>query len=502
MTAKRRAAPSVGGKRRKTVPQKIKTLRPSELKQKFSISHPEVKLPAGFRKDCIGNLLSYALGRIDLEKENPQLAKFSVHAGAFISDRPDAPNEAVFPVILKLKTQSPQPNEGWDHYKERIEDHLEPVRKKVEETMGIKPSKLIAANALKVSASADQIKVLAVEGHIEKIELDPLLKVTLMDDVYNDVRKDTFIQRNPGVDGSGVRVAVLDSGIDTRHPYLQVSQSVSTSGEDIALPGLHATHCAGSIASRDTLYKGIAPGVTLLNVKVLNANGSGVFTGVVKGIDEAMDLGAEVISMSLGFNHMPTWSGQGHGWMCDNGHCPLCVAVDNAVALENVIIIVAAGNEHNNAEYLRSNGYRNQFDTELCCPGQARRAITVGAVSKHVFDPAPFSSRGPTTYKSKKPDIVAPGVNITSTVPVQRDAHGNPIDNPARASLFTRLSGTSMATPIVAGAAALIVQELKSAGKAVTPNVVRKALYNKGIVRLAGLNRNIVGRGRLDLSRL
>ena len=277
--------------------------------------------------------------------------------------------------------------------------------------------------------------------------------------------------------------------------------SKSTCPESTDIPGSHGTHCAGSIASRDATFPGIAPDVTLINVKVLNANGSGRHTYITKGIDEALDRGAEVLSMSLGFHHLPTWAQNGHGWSCPDGLCPLCTAVDNAVTLDNVVAVVAAANEHKTAESLRQFGYGHTFDTELGCPGQARQAITIGAVTKGTFLPAGFSSRGPTAYGADKSDLVAPGVNVTSTIPVPRLPSGQPIPNPARSSLFGRKSGTYMATPIVAGAVALIVQEDKDAGRNWTPASIRTRLLQDGSAPLS-LPKNVVGAGRLDLTSL
>jgi serine protease AprX len=114
-----------------------------------------------------------------------------------------------------------------------------------------------------------------------------------------------------------------------------------------------------------------------------------------------------VLSMSLGFNHRPTWSQGGHGWSCPDGRCQLCVAVENAVTLEGVLAVVAAGNEHQRAEFLRSNGSAAEVDSEICCPGASAHALTVAALTKQTFLTAPFSSRGPTAFATAKPDIAA-----------------------------------------------------------------------------------------------
>jgi serine protease AprX len=297
-----------------------------------------------------------------------------------------------------------------------------------------------------------------------------------------------------------VTVAVLDSGVDLDHPALRVKASVSTCSEPVELPGEHGTHCAGAIGSRDAVFSGVAPGVDLVNVKVLNASGSGRNTFITAGVDAALDHGANVLSMSVGFNHLPTWSDSGHGWSCPLGQCPLCTAVDNAVQLDRVVCVVAAGNNHQRAAAL-AGMTPAAFDTELDCPGQAKEAITVGAITKSTRLAAPFSSHGPTAYGLAKPDLVAPGVNITSTIPIPRDAAGRPVPDPPRARLFGRMSGTSMATPIVAGAVALIIQQVTEQGVSWDPDHVRQELIGEAVAPLAD-DASIVGHGYLTLAKL
>lgn len=444
--------------------------------------------------NSFGPLLSKAIEQTIYEKRSLLLELSGIDNNANANTQ--------LPVILKLATVKPKEKEVWSNYKERILDHLGPVEKMLNQELGLKGRELITANSIQVTPTIEQIRYLAKHPRIEKIELDPKLQILNMDDVEEDLNLSDYRQRNPYSDGSGVSVAVLDSGIDLKHPFLRVTNSRSTCEESDQIPGSHGTHCAGSIASRDNIYRGIAPSVNLLNVKVLNAAGSGTHTSVVEGVDAALDFQAEVLSMSLGFNHFPTWAPGGHGWMCTNGHCPLCTAIDNASLLNNVIAVVAAGNSHQNAEYMRNNGYGNAFDTELGCPGNAREAITVGAITKRTYNIAPFSSYGPTSYGLNKPDLCAQGVNIISTIPVPRDQNGMPMPNAQRAELFGRKSGTSMATPIVAGAVALIIQKLKRNGQQVTSHAVKNILYNNCVTPMAGVGNNIGGRGRLFLDNL
>jgi subtilisin family serine protease len=171
------------------------------------------------------------------------------------------------------------------------------------------------------------------------------------------------------------------------------------------------------------------------------------------------------------------------------------------VTLDSVVVVVAAGNEHDRAQALRAAGLGNPFDTELVCPGQSRKALTVGAISKQIFQLASFSSRGPTSYGTSKPDLCAPGVNITSTVPVPRLPSGALLAHPPRASLFARDSGTSMATPFVAAAVALLVQKNVEAGGSWTPDLIKQQLLSGGLAALIG-RADEIGSGRLFLGKM
>lgn len=433
----------------------------------------------------IGPLLQNAIARMDDQERGGILAS-AAHIG-FDED------QGTLPVVLKHDNIEPREGESWEEYRERVEPRLAEIRAMVgDEDARI----LVSGNSVATSLSPAKAVAQADNPLVTTVELDPLLTPTLMDDAIIDVNAAAFRADHGPFRGAGIRVAVLDSGIDASHPYLRVADSVSTAGESVDIPGSHGTHCAGSIASTDSAFPGVAPEVTLIDVKVLRANGSGRHTDIARGVDEALDRRADILSMSLGFNHLPAWSDGGHGWVCVDGHCPLCTAVDNATAF-GAIVIVAAGNEHERSERLRRFGHGNSFDTELGCPGQSRGAITVGAVTKRTFVPAGFTSHGPTSYGAAKPDLSGPGVNIMSTIPVPRDAQGRPIANASRGLLFDRKSGTSMATPIVAGAAALILEERRSRGLETSPAEMRRLLTESA--RTVGSPEEIVGAGVVDL---
>ncbi|NLD69778.1 MAG: S8 family serine peptidase [Limnobacter sp.] len=446
----------------------------------------------------LGPLLRTALERIDRgEPARGAHERQVLAADAGTPAAPDAPvHGARLPLVVQFGRTRPRRGERWPEFRERVARSLEPACDAIAADEG-RP--LYLANALACSFAIERIPELAARDDVSLIELDPRVDPTLMDDAVEDVGLGQFRQRHGEPGGAGVRVAVLDSGIDLRHPYLKVAESMSTCDEDVAIPGRHGTHCAGALASRDPVFPGIAPEVELLNVKVLRHDGSGRHTNVTKGIDAALDLEAQILSISLGFNHLPTWSDGGHGWHCPNGRCPLCMAVDNATAF-GALVVVAAGNEHMRAETLSRFGQSAGFDTELCCPGQARGALTVGALTKRSFLPAGFSSRGPAAWGGVKPDLAAPGVNLMSTIPVPRLPDGQLAPDPARADLFGRASGTSAATPIVAGAAALLLQAARASGRSIGAAALRRRLLEQAVSPMS-LPPTLVGAGRLDLGR-
>ena len=147
----------------------------------------------------------------------------------------------------------------------------------------------------------------------------------------------------------------------------------------------------------------------------------------------------------------------------------------------------------------RMGGSGLAYDTELTCPGQAARALTVGSHHKKTHVPAWSSSSGPTAYGTAKPDLCAPGVDILSTIPLPRDGSGVPQVNAQRGLQFGTKSGTSMATPVVAGACALLIEAARAGGGPDDPGTIR-ALLLAGHVEAVGGPANVLGAGRLRLA--
>ncbi len=238
-----------------------------------------------------------------------------------------------------------------------------------------------------------------------------------------------------GFDGKGVKIAVLDTGVDAGHPDLkgQVTAAKNfttapTTG-DVVGHGTHvASIAAGTGAQSKGRYKGVAPGAKILNGKVLDDGGFGDDSGILAGMEWAAAQGADIVNMSLGGMDTPEVD-------------PLEAAVDKLSAEKGILFAVAAGNEG---------------PQSIGSPGSADAALTVGAVDDK-DKLADFSSTGPRVGDGAvKPDVTAPGVDITAA-----SAKGNEIakevgEKPAG---YMTISGTSMATPHVAGAAAILKQQ-------------------------------------------
>ncbi|WP_329082304.1 S8 family peptidase [Streptosporangium sp. NBC_01469] len=263
---------------------------------------------------------------------------------------------------------------------------------------------------------------------IDKIWLDRRVRVALDHSVPQISAPAAWAA---GFDGTGTTVAVLDTGVDAGHPDLagKVADARDFTGEnDAADRHGHGTHVADTIAGSGAAsggrLKGVAPGAKLLNGKVLGADGSGSMSGIIDGMEWAVaEKRADIVNMSLG---SPEPGG------------PLTDAVDALTRRHGALFVIAAGNRG--------------CDRCVGAPGDAASALTVGAVDR-ADKLADFSSRGPVpTDFSVKPDLTAPGVGI-----VAARAKGTLLGDEA-GEFYTGVSGTSMATPHVAGAAALLRQ--------------------------------------------
>jgi subtilisin family serine protease len=363
----------------------------------------------------------------------------------------------------------------------------------------IKP--LWAANVVAAKVQASLVSRLAGFPGVERINLDAEYPVTCglawgvekigADRTWNEL----------SVNGAGVVVAVTDTGVDYEHTDLAQRDWVNedeipnnnidddnngfiddyhgwntyaNTNETRGGSGGHGSHCAGTVCGDGTAgtQTGVAPGALVMPVQVLSNSGSGSESTVWAGMQYAFDNGADVNSMSLGWQQ--TWNPDRAKWR------QLC----ETLIAGGMVYSIAAGNERT---------YGNlPAPINIRTPGDVPAVITVGATTQSdVY--ASFSSYGPVTWSTvppwndypyppglTKPDVCAPGYQITSV----RGITGG----------YSVMSGTSMATPHVAGFAALILQ--------VDPNLtnaeVRKWMEDYALDLGAAGKDNDYGSGRIQ----
>jgi serine protease AprX len=330
-------------------------------------------------------------------------------------------------------------------------------------------------------ANSSAITALAADAAVDALSGDaPVaawMSVSNQSTAADQVRAGQPLPGNiAGVNGSGIVVAVVDSGVNTLHAALagKVVASVSMVTGDGSTGDAygHGTHVAGIIAGgpRNTtpLYTGgIAPGAQLVNVRVLGADGSGLTSDVIAGLEWVIANKAQfnirVINLSLGH---PVYES------CATD--PLCQEIQKAYNA-GLVVVTAAGNYGVTADGRMVLG-------SIASPANSPYAITVGAlnafgtVGRADDAVTTYSSRGPTAFDSiVKPDIAAPGNKIvsleTGSLPVMYpQIHVAGSGNDA----YMSLSGTSMAAPVVTGGVALLLQGTPG----LTPAQVKIALQN------------------------
>ncbi|GIF25502.1 subtilisin family serine protease [Actinoplanes tereljensis] len=300
---------------------------------------------------------------------------------------------------------------------------------------------------------------------VQRVWLDGKRKVSL-DHSVPQIGAPTAWQA--GYDGTGVTVAILDTGIDATHPDLagkivaaENFTTTATADDEVG----HGTHVAsiiaGSGAASGGRYKGVAPGAKLLIGKVCETefcDDSAILAGMAWAAERA-----PVINMSLGGGDTPEID-------------PLEQAVNDLTAQYNTLFVIASGNAGPNS---------------AGSPSTADSALAVGAVDRD-DQLAYFSSTGPRVGDHAiKPDITAPGVDI-----VAAKAKNGFIGDPAPVDGYVALSGTSMATPHVAGAAAILTQEHPA-----WSSKLRKNTLMGSAKTIDGFNAFEQGAGRVDVAR-
>jgi serine protease AprX len=279
-----------------------------------------------------------------------------------------------------------------------------------------------------------------------------------------------------GVSGAGVKGCIVDTGVDPNHeqlnnlpiPFFDAVHGATLAYDDHG----HGTHVAsiafgdGTGGSGADKYRGVAPGVAIHAAKVLDQSGSGSESQVIAGIEWCAGQGAHVISMSLG-SDVPS-----------DGSDALSQAANAAVGSGSVVV-VAAGNAGDEPGTVGSPGAAAQAITVAAC---ADRSAPAGSPnhSDGIYLTY-FSSRGPTLDNRIKPDVCAPGHSITAA-------------KAGTVGSYVTYSGTSMATPFVAGAVALALQ----ASPTMSPAQVRQNLESTAQDRGPAGKDNDWGAGLID----
>lgn len=273
--------------------------------------------------------------------------------------------------------------------------------------------------------------------------------------------------------GKGVTVAVIDTGVaphkDLRGRIVGFHDVINQKSDPYDDHG-HGTHCSGIVAGDGAAshgyLKGVAPEANIVGIKVLGGDGSGEISGVVEGIQWAVEnrekYHIKVINMSLGADIESSWKDD-----------PVCQAVE-AAAAAGILTAVAAGNS-------------GPAPSSVGTPGNSPSAVCVAALDDRGtpwrWDDriALFSSRGPTSVDGlQKPDVTAPGVAIMS---LRANSGG-----------YVPMSGTSMASPMVAGAAAVLMERHPEA----TPADIRNALMSSAH-HMWGYGANTQGKGVINI---
>lgn len=319
------------------------------------------------------------------------------------------------------------------------------------QNMGVKVTHVDMVGQIQASATPGIIKRISKLPYVKKVYYDEPISIMPH---FNRADEEVLIttseaatllgvdevRKEYGLYGKGIKLAVVDTGYSD-HPMIERPGIITydVTGDGIEDRNTHSTHCIGIAAGNEVdtprgRIHGVAPKADLIIIKVLGNDGTGQTSWVIKGIEKAFELGADVISLSLG----SLWDEVGMG--------PSCKMINEIVFKHNIPCVIAAGNS-------------GPAPGTIGSPGSAAGAITVGSVSAVVNEGkvSNFSSTGPVSNFMIKPDTLGYGGEVVPNVSKEliysavagEFAEKNGVQ-------YAGLAGTSMATPGIAGCMVLL----------------------------------------------
>jgi serine protease AprX len=357
---------------------------------------------------------------------------------------------------------------------------------------GVSARRLSLTNSAALTVSSDSLARFESDANVVHVSLDHQVFETSTTTDFYDQAVNAPYAWSAGLDGTGIGIAVIDSGITDQGDFsgtngsrLVFSANYNNDGVNQAFG--HGTHVAGILAGGGgnstgngftKTFKGIAPNANVLSFRVLDGVGVGTDSDVIAAIQDAIKMKStyniRVMNISLGRQVYESYKVD-----------PLCQAVE-AAWKAGIVVVVAAGNDG------RDNSFYTTGYGTISAPGNDPYVITVGAMKPEGTATraddliASYSSKGPTILDHVvKPDLVAPGnlvvsalastsASIYSMFPQDQVAmnYYSTTGGKTPSSKYFILSGTSMATPVVSGAAALLLQQNNS----LTPDQVKARL--------------------------
>jgi serine protease AprX len=321
--------------------------------------------------------------------------------------------------------------------------------------------RLAADRAAVMTLDAAALDALSNDTRVARVSVDAPVRanVALTQQAVLDpgIAYANSLAASVGSDGSGVTVAVIDSGVAHVPGLNGRIDAVYDAINNVSLPVAksfdyfgHGTHVSSIIAGRNTAtgFSGMAPGARLISCRALDANGNGYTSDVIRALDWCVSqrVARNIRVVNLSLSHPPYES-----WKTD----PLCQAVQRATEA-GILVVCSAGN------------WGAYGDATIGSPGNSPYALTVGAVNAFGTPDrsddavAAYSSRGPSLGDLvMKPDVVAPGNRILALAAPGSTLRREP--GAVARGPYVELSGTSMAAPVVAGIAALMLSHDPSA---------------------------------------